>query len=190
MSATSDVVKLRNVKLSFPELFRPRAFQEGQTPKFQATFLLDPSSKEGAAQIKMLQSKIKEVLVEAYGDEKSVPKGVKACLKDNEVEGKEYNGYEGMWFISTSNTVRPTVVDRDLSPITEDDDKMYPGAVVNATITLWSQNNQYGKRVNANLRAIQFVKDSERFGGVAAANAENEFDLLDELDGADGDEPW
>ena len=190
MSATSDVVKLKNVKLSFPELFRPRAFQEGQTPKFQATFLLDPSSKEGAAQIKMLKGKIKDVLVEAYGDEKSIPKGVKVCLKDNEEEGKEYNGYDGMWFISSSNTVRPTVVDRDLSPITEDDDKMYPGAIVNATITLWSQNNQYGKRVNANLRAIQFVKDSERFGGVAAANAENEFDLLDELDEADGDEPW
>jgi predicted 2-oxoglutarate/Fe(II)-dependent dioxygenase YbiX len=42
---------------------------------------------------------------------------------------------------------------------------MYAGCYVNAAISIWIQNNQFGKRVNSNLLALQFVKDGESFGG-------------------------
>lgn len=192
-TTTSDVIKLPNVRLSFPELTKPKAFQEGQTPKFQATFLIDPSSKDGAALIKKLRGEIQDLLVNHYGSADKVPKGFKPCLKDNAKEEKEYAGYEGMWFVSSNNTVRPGLAGRDPRiPLNQEDiDRMfYPGAVVNATITLWVQDNQYGKRVNANLRGIQFVKDGERLGGVAPVEAENEFDIVevdDEFDGLGDD---
>ena len=43
---------------------------------------------------------------------------------------------------------------------------------VNAIIEIWPQDNQFGKRVNASLLGVQFVKDGERLagGGVAAAD--------------------
>jgi len=188
---TSGVIKLSNVRLSFPELFAPKAFQPGQKPKYQATFLLDPSSKEGAAQIKRIKQAINDILIQHYG-EGNVPKGIKVCLKDNEKEEKEYTGYDGMWFVSTSNTNRPTVVHRDLTPLTEEDEVMYPGCIVNASFTLWVQDNQYGKRVNANLRAVQFVKDAERLGGAAPVRAEEEFEAIEVADdGGDSDDiPW
>jgi hypothetical protein len=185
-ATTSDVIKLKNVRLSFPEITKPKAFQEGQTPKYQATFLLNPSDKEGAAQIKMLQQEIKAVLTEHYG--KDIPKGIKLCLKDNAKEEKEYAGYEGQWFVSTSNTARPGLAGRDPRiPLNAEDieELFYPGAVVNGTLTLWVQDNQYGKRVNANLRGIQFVKNGERLGGVAPVEAESEFDVIDGLDDDD-----
>ena len=35
------------------------------------------------------------------------------------------------------------------------------GATVNALVTLWYQNNQYGQRVNCILNAVQFAKESQ-----------------------------
>ncbi len=40
MSITSEVIKLHNVRLSFANLFKAKAFSAEQDPKFQATFLL------------------------------------------------------------------------------------------------------------------------------------------------------
>jgi hypothetical protein len=55
---------------------------------------------------------------------------------------------------------------------------------VNASIELWCQDNNYGKRINASLRGVQFLKDGEAFAGGGVANAD-EFDDLaaDEIDG-------
>lgn len=191
MSATtSGVIKLTNVRLSFPELFAPKAFQPGQKPKYQATFLLDPSSKEGAAQIKKIKQAISDLLNQHYG-EGNVPKGIKVCLKDNEKEEKEYTGYDNMWFVATSNSNRPTVVNRDLTTLVEEDEVLYPGCIVNASFTMWVQDNQYGKRVNANLRAVQFVKDDERLGGAAPVRAEDEFEVIEGGDDDNTDDiPW
>jgi len=46
----------------------------------------------------------------------------------------------------------------------EENGKPYAGCYVNMSIRLWAQDNQFGKRVNAQLRAVQFVKDGEAFG--------------------------
>ena len=184
-SVTSRKIKLENVRLSFPNLFKPEAFQAGQEPKYQATFLFDPSDKKHAAKMKEVKQVAKEILTEAYGSEDKIPKGFKMCLKDNAKEEKEYDGYEGVWFLPSNNTARPTVVDRDLTPLTEDDGRPYAGCYVNATITLWVQDNQYGKRVNANCRAVQFYRDGERFGGIAPVDASEEFDVIEEVAGDD-----
>jgi hypothetical protein len=62
--------------------------------------------------------------------------------------------------------------------LTEDDNVVYAGCYVNAIITLWVQNNSYGKRVNAQLDGVQFAKDGEPFG--AGGIDADEFDLLDD----------
>lgn len=188
-STNSEVIKLVKCNLSFPELFEPKSFAPGMPPKFQAAFVFDPSSKEGAANIKKVTAAIKAVLVEHYGGADGIPKGFKPCLKDNATENKEYEGYEGKWFLNASNRTRPTVVNRDLSPITENDDILHPGCLVNASIQLWVQDNQYGKRVNATLRAVQYVDKGEVWGGAAPVRAEQEFEPL-ESDGFDDDLPF
>jgi hypothetical protein len=177
--ATSEKIKLNNVRLSFPRLFKPKAFQEGQDPRFEASFLLDPSDKSHAAIIKQIKATAKELATEEFGE---VPKSLKLCFGDG--DEKEYDGYEGMFYVTSSNKTRPTVVDRDLSPLVEEDGKPYAGCYVNGTITLWVMNNQFGKRINANLRAVQFVKDGEAFG-VKPVDAEEEFDALEGDDGAE-----
>jgi hypothetical protein len=68
-----------------------------------------------------------------------------------------------------------------MEKIIESDNKVYAGCVVNATVRLWAQDNNYGKRINAQLRAIQFVKDGAQFGE-GAVDVTKEFTALPDED--------
>lgn len=173
--ATSDVIHLKKVRLSFPRLFKPKAFRPGQDPRFEATFLLDPSNKEHAALVKKLKETAKAIALETFNGK--LPKDLKVCIGDG--NKKDYDGYEGMIYLSTSNKTRPTVVDRNRAPLAESDGKPYAGCIVNASVTLWGMNNEFGKRINANLRGIQFVEDGEAFG-MKPVDADEEFEMLED----------
>lgn len=152
-------ILLKNVRLSFPQIWTPKSFAAGQDPRFNANFLLD---KDGQAdQIKKLRDAIEAVAAEKWKGKK--PGGLKICLGDG--EEKDYDGYDGSMFVSASTKVRPVIVDQKKNPLAEEDGKPYAGCFVNAAISLWAQDNQWGKRINASLDAIQFVKDGEGFGG-------------------------
>jgi hypothetical protein len=47
---------------------------------------------------------------------------------------------------------------------------IYSGCYVNVQLNLWVQNNAHGKRVNAELLAVQFADDGDAFGGGASAD--------------------
>jgi hypothetical protein len=191
MSVTSEKIHLDLARLSFPVLWTPKSFTTGQPPKFQATFLLDPSDKAHAKVIKEIKKEAKRIVIEHFGEK---PKGLKKCYglaKDHDKK-KEYDGYEGMFYIATSNERRPTLVDKLRKPLDEVDGPglLYAGAFVNTVITLWTQDHPVGgKGINANLRIIQFAKNGEAFGS-GPASAEDELkdvDIEDDDDGADDD---
>jgi Protein of unknown function (DUF2815) len=71
---------------------------------------------------------------------------------------------EESWLIAASESRRPDVINRDKSRLNEEDDIVYAGCFVNVLIRPWAQSNIHGKRLNANLLAVQFVRDGERFG--------------------------
>lgn len=151
-------VKLSKVRLSFPALFAPKAVNNS-APKYSAAFLL--SKAEDAAQIDSLRAACLAVAKEKWPTK--IPVGVKYCVRDG--AEKEFAGYgPTVLFVSASNDMRPPVVDENLSPITEADRKMYAGCLVNVVLRLWAQDNQFGRRVNAQLQAVQFACDGEAFG--------------------------
>ena len=170
-------IQLKNVRLSFPSLFKRASF-DGKDGKFEATFLLD---KEGHA--KLISQIESEIEAEITAAKVKVP-AAKRCLQDG--DEKEYDGYAGMMSFKAANNSRPLIIDRDKSVLAEDDGKPYAGCYVNAIVELWVQNNNYGKRVNANLHAVQFVKDGEAFS--SAPPAESFMSDFDDLgDDEDGD---
>jgi hypothetical protein len=172
------------VRLSFARLFSPKPFAPGQTPRFEASFLLDPSNKDHAATIATIKDEAAKLVKSANLN----PKDFKLCFGPG--ESKRYEGYEGMFFVTSSNTNRPTVVNRARAPVAEGDQQApYSGCYVIGSITLWLQNNAYGKRINANLRAVQFVKDGQAFG-VAPVNAEEEFEALEPAATAGSASDW
>lgn len=167
-------VRLKNVRLSFPQLFTAKSVN-GSEPKFSCSFLMDKTADK--AQIQALSKAIEMCKTAKWGA--TLPKGIKVCL--HEGSSKEFDGYdETNMFVSTSSSRRPVVVDRDLQPLTAADNKPYAGSFCNATIRLWAQDNQFGKRINAEILAVQFAKDGEAFGGSTPVVAENEFTTLDD----------
>lgn len=167
------IIKLENVRLSFPHLFTPHAMQEDQEAKYSAVFLFD-NNIHGPV-LDLIDATIDRLALDFWKKKISF----KRCLRDGNEKG-EMDGYgDGTSFLAASRKTRPPVVDRTLNPVTEADGVIYAGCYVNATIRLWVQDNKWGKRVNAELRAVQFVKDGESFGA-GSVNAEEEFTPLDE----------
>lgn len=167
-------VTLNNVRLSFPALWEPRKGPDANSkPAYQAAFILD--KKSNAADIASVKAAIATVVKEAFKG-KQPPK---IALREG-TEKPDTDGYgEEVMFINARSDRRPQVVGRRMEPINAEDNKVYAGCYVNATIRLWPQDNQYGKRINAQLRAIQFVKDGEEFGD-GAVDVNKEFKALDE----------
>lgn len=176
-----SVITLKNVRLSFPQIWTPKAYMEGQTAKFSANFLLDKEADKD--QISNFKKEIKKAATVAFNGD--IPKGLKTCLGDG-VE-KAYDGYENAMFVSCSTRQRPVIIDRDKSQLVEEDERPYAGAYVNAAVSLWVQNNQFGKRVNCNLQAIQFVKDGDTFGG-GGVKVDSMFDDISAEQAADADD--
>lgn len=170
-------IKLQNVRLSFPSLFRKATF-EGTETKYEATFLLH---KEAHADV------IAEIKKQIAAGIKENLKGAKVAsdkiaLKDGDESGRDE--YAGHYTLKAANGKRPKVIGRDKSPLAEDDDVIYSGCYVNAVVDPWYQSNAYGKRVNFNLLGVQFFKDGDAFesGSVADDDDFEEFEGDDDFD--------
>jgi hypothetical protein len=173
----SNKITLKKVRLSFPSLFKMGSFGGESTGKYEATFVLD--KKEHAEEIKKLDAEILNLM---KSELKTKLSSDKICLKGgDELERPEF---ADKYTIKASTKKRPLVVDRDKSPLAEEDGKIYAGCYVNAIVSLWAQNNQYGKRINAQLDGVQFHSDGEPFGD--AGITVDEFDAFG--DGWESDE--
>lgn len=165
---------LKNVRLSFPSLFKKAEF-DGVATKFEATLLLDKD--EDSDQIAKINAAIEAFLDEKFGKGKA-PKSIKRTVF---VDGdtKDYDGYANQMAFKGSSNKRPTVIDRDKTPLAEDDGKPYAGCYVNAVVSLWySDHPKGGKQVLGNLAGVQFVKDGESFGD-GPADCTDDFDALE-----------
>jgi hypothetical protein len=174
-----NIIRLTNVRLSYPQLFVAKEPEKGKKPVFSASLLLD--KKQHKAIIDQIEKTTERVALDAF--KKKVVLKRRPLRDGNEKDGKEGYGDEVM-FVGARNEKRPVVVDRDLTPLTADDPKPYAGCYVNATIRLFAFDHVVGgKGVSASLRAIQFVKDGEAFGA-GPVNAEEEFEpVSDDVDG-------
>jgi len=178
-------IKIQNARLSFPSLFRKSVFEGSTDGKYEATFIIP---KEGKGHLKIAGKEVTgEALmgfIDQYAKDNKLGKLSRERLfvKDGDdlFDLDKYPEYEGHWVIKGSNTKRPTVLNRDRTPVTEDDEVFYAGCYVNAIIEPWAQNNNFGKRVNSNLLGVQFVKDGEPFGDGGTKVTEDDFDDIED----------
>lgn len=168
-------IKMQGVRLSFPSLFQFGSFGGNSTNKYEATFILDKD--KDATTIEAINVEIKKLIKDSFKG-KSVGDD-KICLKDG--DDSERAEFQGMMSIKASTKKRPLIINQDKSPIVEEDNIIYAGCYVNAIISLWAQDNQYGKRINGQIEGIQFHSDGEPFGDSTSATV-NDFDSFDDSD--------
>ena len=176
---------ITKARLAFPAIFKAESVMGGD-PRFSAVFIIDPEKQ--ADLVKDIQATISKVAEEKWGAKAS------ATLKQIMAKGNlffrdgadkpDYDGFEGMMYISAASrpNQRPLVLDGNKTPLTEEDGKPYGGCYVNASIEVWAQDNNFGKRINAQLRGVQFVADGEAFGGGGSPASADEFPEIEATD--------
>jgi hypothetical protein len=170
-------IALANVRLAFPVLFEAKTVNGEGEPAFSASFLIPPDHPA----VKQINDAAETIGKEKWGAKwpqvkKEMVAKDRLPLHDGDAKSS-YTGFEGMMYVSARNKTRPLVIDRDKSPLNQSDGRPYAGCYVNASIELWAQDNNYGKRINASLRGVQFFKDGEAFAGGGAAS-DDEFEDL------------
>lgn len=186
-------VVLKDVRLSFPHIWKKQAATEDATPKFSAAFLMDPSTPAGKKNVKSCEKAIADVMKEKWKKEVRLKPG-REGMQDGDEQisdntGEVYDGYEGMMVVSAKNGNRIPIVDADKTTLAEEDGKPYAGCYVNAVIRFFAVDDakKGGKGIFASLEAIQFKRDGEAFGA-APVDVDDYFDEEGFDDDEDGDD--
>lgn len=176
-------ILLKNITLAFPALGEPQSYGDGE-PAYGAKFPVEPNSENA----KLIEDAIRAEAKETWKDKAD---SVLAMLfEDGKVAyskreyrskktGEPYAGFEGMYYLGTRNaTVQPSVYDQygeavnGKSEITR---KAFSGAVVNASVEIWAQDNKWGRRINCSLRGVMLTGEGTSFGGGSGAASADDF---------------
>lgn len=196
---------VKNVRLSFPQLFEPQAVMKNGKPEgepaYSASFLLPPDHP----QMDQITKVIEDVVIAKWKDEaQTVFETLKAqdriCVHNGNHKRKR-DGYAGMLYISARSYVAPQVTGRDpyvrdeagkpvvdpstgkivMNLLKKGNRVVYSGCYGHAVLDIYAQDNQYGQRVNATLLGFQFFKDGDAFAGGQPAD-ESDFEDLSVAD--------
>lgn len=179
-------------RLAFPRINKPEPFQGQGEPRYSATLIIEPNSDSHKKLLKAAR---------AAADAKWPGKGEaaltslerqnKLCYYDGDIKDT-VDGFAGNIILNANapQNQPPALVvtrnGRNERLERETQGVIYGGCWVNMIVDLWAQDNQWGKRINAQLAGIQFVKDGDAFGGGRPAD-EDEFETV-EVEGSDFDD--
>lgn len=155
-------ILLKDVRASYLHVFEPWA-KEGETKKFSGRFIIDPETH--GAELAALKAHVTKLEKEAFKER--IPAAQKFLRNGDDLAKEEF---EGKWYVQASEKAEhpPELLKPDRTACKASDDLIYSGAFVNVIIMPWIQNNKHGKRVNANLKVIQFKRKGDKFGNGAA----------------------
>lgn len=178
-------VRLENVRVAFFQGFEPKQVNGEGEPAYSSSFLFAKDSPN----VKRVNAAVDAVAKEKWADKapallKQLRSADKTCLHDGDLK-TDYEGFPDNFFVSSRAKSRPLILDRDKTPLTQEDGRPYSGCFVNAVIDVWAQDNKFGKRVNATLKGIQFVKDGDAFSASAPATPDAFDDLGEGADSSD-----
>lgn len=171
-------IMLKDVRLSFPDLFEAVEYEKGDgKPRWNATFLIEP----GSAADKAIRAAIKEEAKTQWKDKadamlKSLENnGNKYCYLDGDT--KTYDGYAGMMFLAAHRSAvikgrrqePPLLLDNNKAKLTEDTGRLYAGCYVNAKVSIYISGAP-NVGVRCSFSAVQFWRDGDAF----SANKPNE----------------
>lgn len=165
MAKVSEKVVTGKVRFSYANVFAPVANEEGKTPKYSVSVIIDKGDKETIAKINAAYEKVKANSAAFFGG--TVPKGLKGGLRDGDAE-KDDAAYQGAFFVNANSVQKPGVVDSNLNPIL-DQAEFYSGCYGRVSLTFYPYNQNGSKGIACGLGNLQKLEDGERLGGGSSA---------------------
>ena len=173
-------------RLAFAQGIFEKCSINGSTARFQCKGILSADHPD----IKKIEEAEELAAKEKWGAKadamlKMIRKADDGVLHDGDMK-PNWDGFEGNFYVNCASDNRPGIYDRDRTPLAQSDGRPYGGCFVNLRIDVWAQDNGYGKKLNASLLGIQFVRDGDSFAaGAPPADADDFPELA--VDGAAAD---
>ena len=194
-NANTKVVTGR-VRLSYPNLFKARAAEEGQDPKFSVEVLIPKTDTKTVAKIRAAQNAAAEAgkgkklgdVIPTWGSPSFPHKKFTDTLRDgddaDEADGRPER--EGHWFVNVRSDAKfkPGVVDKDRQQVL-DESEVYGGVYARVSMSAYAFSVQGNKGVSFGLNSVQVLGYGDNFGG-AREDAEEVFN--DDFEDADAPE--
>lgn len=173
-------VILLNVRLAFAQHIWEKGSISGGKEQFSCKGIFEAGSKAHKALLAAQEQVTREKWTKPGEADKMMKiweKTQDGVVQDGDLK-PNWDGFEGNLYVNTNSDRRPTIVDRDQSPLAQSDGKPYGGCKVNMILDVWAQDNGYGKKVNATLTGLQFVEDGDTFGAGAPPADASKFPTL------------
>lgn len=164
------------VRLSYANVWEPRAQEEGKEPKYSTAILIPKTDTATVAKINAAVEFLKkDPGAQAKWAVKSAAalQALKTPLRDGDIDRADDPNYKGMWFLNANSKNKPGIVDAMVNPIL-DREEVYSGCFARVSINFYAYNESGNKGIGAGLQNIQKVGDGERLAG--GSRAEDDFE--------------
>src|SRR5690554_1533053 len=170
------------VRFSYVQVFTPEAIGDSEDKKYSVSLIIPKGDKETIKLIKQAIENAKEKgKTEKWGGK--IPANLQTPLRDGDIDREDDDAYANAYFINANAKTKPGVVDKNLEPIT-DEDEFYSGCYGRASITFYPYNANGNKGIAAGLNHVQKTSEGEPLGGRVSP----EVDFDDEPDFDDEDD--
>lgn len=174
MSTNPTKVVTGKVRLSYVNVFQPRASKPGQEPKYSICVLIPKSDTATLNKVKAAIEAAKQAGAPTWGGK--IPAGLKNPLRDGDTE-RDTDEYKGHYFINANSKQKPGAVDASVQPIL-DAQELYSGCYGRVSLNFYAYNVDGNKGIGAGLQNVQKLADGEPLSG--RSRAEDDFTAADE----------
>lgn len=171
---------IKGARLAFPNIYTPKESTDGGKAKYNCSLIIPPDHPI----IPELDKAFEKIALDKWGKNGAailagLRKQDRLCLHDGDTKAS-YDGFAGNMFISASSDSQPSIRNRAGEHVQAGKDQApYGGCYVLGKIELWPQDHQkHGKRINAQIRGVQFMRDGDAFSAGRPAS-DDEFESLE-----------
>lgn len=164
------IVMLENVRGAFVHDLFTASTVEGQgKPAFSFTAIV---KRDDNANIQKLLQGLLTAARNKWGPQgdaqyQALAAAGRICLRDGNAK-PDVAGFPGNLTVGMRSPIQPKFFNEVPQEMTaaqaQASGKFYSGAYFNVSLAIWAQDNQYGKRLNAQVRGVQHVADGEPLG--------------------------
>ena len=159
------------VRLSYANVWTPRAANEGSEPKYSASIIIP---KADTATVDAIKKAIEVAIQEGVGKfgGKIPPRAtLKLPLRDGDEERPDDEAYKNAYFLNATSKLAPGIVDKHVQPIL-DHSEVYSGVYARVSLNFYAFNTSGNRGVACGLGNIQKIRDGEPLGGKTAPSAD------------------
>lgn len=163
------------VRFSFVNIFTPKAFKEGDDPKYSLTIIIPKTDTATVAKLKAAVEAAKNKgLAEKFGgkmpaifDQNFGGTTVRDADNDKNNDGElivsQHPEAKGCYIMHVASKNQPGIIDENKEAVL-DPKKVYSGCYGRVNITFFPYNSNGKKGISAGLNHVQFLEDGEPLG--------------------------